>query len=84
MFCKYKYLHVKIVSLATSKELREFYVRVTEHRHRLRKVATELKLWEKALVEHEVELQQRIDQMDELEEKFLGEAKDCREQLGKS
>ena len=70
--------------IARSKELREFYERVTEHRHGLQKAATELKMWEKALVEHEVELQEHIDQMDELGEKFSGEAKDCREQLQKS
>ena len=70
--------------IARSKQLREFYERVTEHRYGLQKAATELKLWKKALVDHEVELQQCIDQMNELREKFSGEAKDCREQLGKS
>ena len=70
--------------IARSKELRDFYEKVREHQHGLRKAETELRTWEKALVEHEVELQKHIDQMDELGEKFSGEAKDCREQLERS
>ena len=70
--------------IARSKELRGFYEKVSQHRHGLRIAATKLKAWEEALAENEVVLQKHIDQMDELGEKFSGEAKDCREHLEKS
>ena len=74
---RYPQLEQEIQNHVTrSKELRGFYEKVTEHRRGLRKAATELKMWEKALIEHEKELQERIDQMDELGEKFSGEAKE--------
>ena len=41
-------------------------------------------MWEIALIEPEKELQKRIDQMNELGDRFSGEAINCREQLGKS
>ena len=47
-----------------------------QQQSRLQEAETELSVWEKALVEHELELQKRIDQ--ELGEKFSEEAKDCR------
>ena len=66
-----------------SKKLRNFYGRAREHRCKLQNAETELEEWAKALVEHEVTLQERIDQMKELGEKFSGEAKECKKQLVK-
>ena len=66
-----------------SKRLRDFYGKTREHRGRLRNTETELEVWEKALVEHEVELQEHIHQMKELGEKFSGETKECKKQLVK-
>ena len=54
-----------------------------QQQSRLQEAETELSVWEKALVEHELELQKRIDQMEELREKFSGEAKECRKRLEK-
>ena len=66
-----------------SKKLRDFYGRAREHRGRLQNTETELEEWAKALIEHEVELQEHIDQMKELGEKFSGETKECKKQLVK-
>ena len=67
-----------------SKQLRGFHERAMQHQHGLQKTETDLSEWEKALVEQVSELQKRIDQMEELGEKFSGEAKDCRKRLEKS
>ena len=64
--------------IVTSKKLTKFYQDTMRQQSRLQEAETELSVWEKALVEHELELQKRIDQMEELGEKFSGEAKDCR------
>ena len=70
--------------IARSKELRRFYEGAIQHRNELQESERELEEWEKALREQVLELQKRIDQMEELGDKFLGEAKNCREQLEKS
>ena len=62
--------------IVTSKKLTKFYQDTMRQQSRLQEAETELSVWEKALVEHELELQKRIDQ--ELGEKFSEEAKDCR------
>ena len=61
-----------------SKELRRFLERALQHHHGLQKVEAELKGWEKALTEQVSKLQKHINQMEELGERFSGEAKDCR------
>ena len=70
--------------IARSKELKEFFEKAMLHQHRLQDNETQLMEWEKALLEHEVELQKCINQMDELGDKFSGEAKYCRKRLEKS
>ena len=70
--------------IATSRQLRELYEKATQHQSGLQITETELEAWERVLIEHEVGLQDCIDQMEELGEKFSGEAKDCRKQLEKS
>ena len=70
--------------IARSKKLKKFYQDAVRQQPRLQQAETELSEWEKALVEQELELQKCIDQMEELGEKFSGEAKDCRKRLEKS
>ena len=70
--------------IARGKQLKEFYEKAMQHQRRLQDGETELKVWEKALLEQEVELQKRINQMEELGDKFSGEAKDCRKRLEKA
>ena len=52
--------------IATSKKLTKFYQDTMRQQSRLQEAETELSVWEKALVEHELELQKRIDQLEEL------------------
>ena len=70
--------------IARGKELKEFYENAILHQRRSQDDETELKEWEKVLLEQEVELQKRINQLEELGEKFAGEAKDCRKRLEKA
>ena len=51
-----------------------------------KKTERDLSEWEKALVEQasDLELQKRVDQMEELGENISGEAKDCRKRLKKN
>ena len=50
----------------------------------MQQIEVELNEWEKALAEQVLELEVQTVQMKSLGEKFLGEAKDCRERLEKS
>ena len=72
--------------IVKNKELRESYERATKHRHGLQNTEKEVEKLENALHQHELELKKHIpaDQIEELRVKFPREAKDCREQLGKS
>ena len=52
--------------IARSKKLKKFYQDTMQQQSRLQVAEAELSEWEKALVEHELELQKCIDQLEEL------------------
>lgn len=66
------------------RDLRGFCERGKEHQRRLQETKMELNKSKEALAKQELELQERIDQMEELGGRFSEEANDCREWLQKS
>ena len=80
--------HVKELKLqqhmARGKEVKGCYEKAKQHQRELEDAEKELKEWKVTLVKEELELNKRINQMEQLGEKFLGEAQEHRKQLEKS